>query len=52
MHKLRISAKKELSTSVNLEEFQIKSTYNGSLREFLKPSINENKIAKLKCGKN
>ena len=48
---LEFQQERELSTSVNPEEFQINSKYNNSLKEFLKPNINENEISKLKYGK-
>ena len=49
---LEFQYERELSTLVNLEEFQINSIYNDSLRKFLKLSINENEILKLKYVKN
>ena len=45
---LEFQQERELSTSVNPEEFQINSKYNNSLKEFLKPNINENEILKSK----
>ena len=49
--KLKFRQERELRASVKLEEVQMNSMHNESLKEFLKASTNEKEIAKSKHGK-